>query len=132
MINLTLSLLAVLLPVAWEVWNDRNGDFDKVRDVLVRAVLCLYSGILLYFIEDFRFLFGALLAASVHFLLFDYIIVYVLKRRKIIDQNAKVFSYLGKTSELDGNSVWIRLGPWGRLITRLAFFIPTLIICLKL
>lgn len=126
MITIIGCILAAILPAAWEVWNDHEGDFDKKRDVIVRGIVCLYSGAVLYLLTKTPVLWGALLAAGTHFLIFDYWVVWVLRKNKIISPFAKIFSYLGKSSVQDKWSIWINIGPWGRLLARVTVFVYTL------
>ena len=102
-------LLLLLIPVTWEVIDDRKGDSNKGFDVFMRVLLGLLVAQSRYFdniITTF------LLSMALHFFLFDYAINIVLKRQPW-------FSYLGKKGVIDTLPFWRNLHPWVRFGVRL-------------
>lgn len=125
-----------LLPVSWELWNDRNGEDVKGKreDIAIRIILAALCGLVIMLLHNtlepnfpsnaynwWMVLGGIALAAGWHFLLFDYYIAAILKKRGIIHYDGRFgwFSYTGKTSKFDKFELWKWLHPVNRLIIRL-------------
>ena len=130
MIWLLLPIFLLAAP-AWEVFNDRNGDFNKKEDVLIRGVICMWMAVFMHLLYGgFTVLWSFALCGAFHFLVFDYWVNYQLIRNRVISPAADWFSYLGESSEQDRIGVWRRVGKWGRLIVRVAVFIGATILVL--
>jgi len=122
--------LSLQLPLAWELNDDRHGEKKsaKALDVVKRVALGLavsFVWLPLYCWQVCAAMF--LLSMAYHFLLFDYLIVLVLKHYKVISSSAHWCTYLGVTSTTDQLGWW-REDPWFRLLVRLIVFI----LCLSL
>lgn len=148
-----LAQVLALLPLAWELHNDRNGEDleDKHNDVFIRGIIALIAGYLIMLLVTHRFpggLFaGAALAVGYHFLLFDYFIAALLHARGVIkydriwtgsswrevrygpfDVLGGWFNYLGEKGTIDNVNAWRGMNPWIRLLIRLIVFEITLIL----
>ena len=151
-----LAQVLALLPLAWELHNDRNGEDleDKRNDVFIRGIIAAISGYLIMLLVTHRFpggLFaGIALAIGYHFLLFDYLIAIILHKRGVINYShywkyidelnggywVKTkygwFHYLGEKGTIDNVSAWRRMNPWIRLMIRLIVFQITLLLYIHL
>ena len=126
----TLIILFLIIPLLWELWNDRNGDPNKKRDVFIRGMLIAWSGVMINLLTGVPAVVCIILGVGTFFLLFDYLVVVVLKYNKIISETAHWFTYLGKKGYVDNLKWWGRLGPWWRLIVKLSVFLLSLILFL--
>lgn len=126
-----LAILILCLPLIWELWNDRNGDFNKKADVLFRALLIVNAGFIVWGFFN-RNLFAAMnLSFAIHWLLFDYLIHIILYRNGVITSTAW-FKYMGKSSKIDNISWWRNMNPWLRLQIRLTYFLISLYLYLTI
>jgi hypothetical protein len=122
------AFLLLLGPIGWEQWNDRNGDdHSDSADILIRGGLMVSAALMAWLIAGRNFWAALLLSASLHFLIFDYWIAYKLERNDVIKPGSSWFRYVGKSSDFDQESAWVKVGPWGRLIARLAVALPALV-----
>ncbi len=137
-----LTHLFMLIPLAWELVNDRDGEdeFQKRQDVTVRGLWALFAGILAVFAhwpilrngdafvelrhDGLILLSAAILSAAYHFLLFDYLIAFILKKRGVIHYSGQFgwFSYLGEKSVIDNLPLWRQLPAWFRAMIRITVF----------
>ena len=127
MIHLVI-VIVLSLPLLWELNNDRNGEWrkDKARDVAVRCFLFLAcSSIWLFQFHWLVCLSMLFLSSAIHFFLFDYLVVLVLRKRKVIDPDANWFSYMGEESLTD-NISWWRSDPWLRLSIKILYLLSNL------
>jgi hypothetical protein len=113
-----LSLLLLLIPVGFHLFNDRNGDRkdEKTGDIILVSALALIVAVVGYFISGKPIIDGLLLAWGLHFLVFDYAIVAILKKRGVIETKEHWFSYLGSSYTDD---VLRQFSPWQRLILKI-------------
>jgi hypothetical protein len=125
-----LVMIFVMVPVLWELYNDRNGDLNKKKDVFMRAMLFAWAGAVINILTGVSAVICILLSIGTFFLLFDYLIVIVLKHNKVISPTANWFTYLGKKGYVDNIFLWKRLGPWGRFITKVVVFTISLVLYL--
>lgn len=117
-----IAILILCLPLGWELWNDRNGDFNKKADVLFRALLIVNAGFIVWGFFN-RNLFAAMnLSFAIHWLLFDYLIHIILYRNGVI-VSPEWFKYTGKSSKVDNIPIWKSIGPYGRLFVKLFYFL---------
>jgi len=114
--------LLCAIPTACELYNDRHGDTkkDHIRDVLVLTVISLGLALVLNWLFDYKLVGTMLLIWAIHFLLFDYLITYILKRNHVISPKANWFTYTGKTSTMD--KYVAKIPPWIRLAIKLLTF----------
>jgi len=115
-----ICFLILLNPVVWEYTNDKNGDFDKKKDVLIRCIIASTCCIVNYLFTDRFILKSALMCFALFFLIFDYLIA-----TRFAPQG-KWFSYLGKKGWFDNLPGW-KKNPWVRLGIKLAVLIGALI-----
>jgi|SRR5688572_228092 len=125
----TLAIISLFVPLAIELWNDRNGETaeEKVNDAIWRVVLAVVAGIVNFYMLNKPIFDAMFLALAIHWLLFDYLINIILYKNNVIDY-ANWFSYTGKTGFIDDISLWKRIGPWGRFTVKTVVFITALVI----
>jgi hypothetical protein len=102
-------ILILLIPVTWEVIDDRKGDSNKGFDVFMRVSLGILCATSRWFPNPYT---AFILSMALHFFLFDYAINLVLGRQPW-------FSYLGKTGVVDMLPFWRNLHPIVRFVIRL-------------
>lgn len=131
--NIAISLLALTIPYLWEIVNDRNGESykEKVKDIIIRIFLAVLASLVGWYFIGANPIKGVFLSLAFHWLLFDYTITTVLIKRGVIETKESAFSYVGKTSAMDKNKFWVKLGGWGRFIVRLIVFGVATIIYLQ-
>lgn len=118
----SLGLFILTMPLAWELWNDRNGDLDKGRDVIIRCLLFIVCALVVHYLTGHKLIVTFNLAGAIHWLLFDYLINIILYRNGVIASPAW-FQYLGKSSKVDKIPIWKSIGPYGRLFVKLGYFL---------
>ena len=115
-----------MIALIWEVWNDAAGDTDKKRDVYLRAILLVLEGVTLFAIFGWPIPLAWILSTSIHFLLFDYIIAYVLIKNGTLEPPRGVtyhwFTYTAKSGVVDNLKFWKNLNPWLKLLIRVGYF----------
>jgi hypothetical protein len=101
-----LSLLLLLIPVGFHLWQDRRGEKpkEKAADIFMVSGIALLCSVAGYRLSAKPIIDGLLLAWALHFLLFDYLIVIILKKR-------------GGSSYTD--DVLRQFSPWQRLILKI-------------
>lgn len=94
-----IAALLLILPTAWHLYQDRNGDpkEEKLIDILIVVCLAIFAAVAGYLIADKPILDSLLLAWGFHFLVFDYLIVIILKGRRVIETKESWYSYLGES-----------------------------------
>jgi hypothetical protein len=136
-----LAIIPLFLPLVYELIQDRNGESkrDKRQDWGARLMLVTIGAMGNMWIlrehvnyEGWNFMRGLysamFLSFAIHLMLFDYLIVIILKKNGVIRPDAKPFSYLGKTANYP--KLWVKIGPWGRFSIRLLTLITAIIIYL--
>lgn len=129
----TLQILSFILlsaPTCYELYNDRNGDLNKKRDVIIRALLMVSFALLCWCLLHQNFFASLNLSVAIFFLLFDYIIILILNRN-VYEKKVHWFTFLGTSSAIDKLSFWVKLGPWGRFGIRVGYFVVALVLFLK-
>lgn len=135
-----LCLLAT--PLIWEIHNDRDGDahlsrgllrpykiLSKRLDVVTRITIAVLVSMINYYAAGASFWASLILSGSLHFLLFDYIIAYILIENKVVSSvNTHWFTYLGSKSVVDNWSFWKDQDPVSRLILRVLVFVTSLVV----
>jgi hypothetical protein len=126
----TLAIISLFVPLAIELWNDRNGETaeEKVTDVAWRMVLAVVAGIVNFYMIDKPIFDSMFLALAIHWLLFDYLITWWLIKKGVIETHKSWFEYLGKFSVMDNFRLWVQIGPWGRFTAKAVVFIIALVI----
>lgn len=105
-----MNLIAFLLlfaPLVYHLWNDRNGEApeDKVIDILIVVIIACAAALLGYKMVAKPIIDGLLLAAGIHFMAFDYLIVAILNRR-VYEKKVNWFYHLGKSYTDDVLRQW--------------------------
>lgn len=90
-----------ILPTAWELYNDRNGE-NKKGKIKDTAVLLVVTGLiagLSYWLGQ-RPVSAILLIFGIRVMFFDYLINIILYKRKVIEKPGaeKWFSYIGEST----------------------------------
>lgn len=119
-----LLIITLLLPTAWELWDDRKGDLNKGMDLFLRSAISLaVSAIISHW---FPIADSVALCLALHFLIFDYAIAWWLIRNGTIEEprGAKYdwWSYTAKKGWMDNVEFWNRLNPWWKLAVRVVVF----------
>lgn len=121
-----LSFLALCLPTALELWNDREGDFNKGADVFVRMFFMAFVGFAVHFAFGMNGLASFNLSAAIFFLTFDYIISYILIRNGTLEPPRGVkyhwWTYEAKAGLVDNIPFWRNMNPWVKLTIRVVYF----------
>lgn len=121
--NLTAEIICFILlaaPIVYEFFDDRNGDFNKKKDVIIRSIIAAVVCFANYLFTDRFILKSALMCFALFFLIFDYLI------NTRFAPKGQVFSYLGKKGWVDNLPVW-KKNPWVRFGIKLAVLIGALI-----
>jgi|SRR5688572_12065017 len=132
--SLIAAVVILFIPTVGEIWNDRNGEVknEKLRDWLIRSILTVSCAIFSEFIRRgfaptvLQYFYAIIMIVSVHFLIFDYAIVIILKKNGVIRSDANPFTYLGKTANYP--KWWIKAEPMGRFAIRIIVFAIALVL----
>lgn len=132
-----IHLILALIPVALEWYDDRNGDFNKARDVAGRigAVLGLL-GYDYYVHQDWiRTLVFLGLILGTFFMFFDYGLNFILWRRGIVEPYRWMTPTMivfeaqpSKDSWFDNIPLWKNMYWSIKFIVRLVFYITTVVL----
>lgn len=114
-------------PYLFEVWNDREGDLNKVLDVFVRIAISVIVCVINYLATSHPFFASGLMCFAIFFLLFDYTINAILIRNKVIDSN-DFFSYMGKKGDVDNIKFWRNMHPGWRFAIRMGVMAIAIVI----
>jgi hypothetical protein len=117
-----------MIATIWEVWNDRNGDFNKSEDVFIRLALLCFEAVVLFMAFDKPLIDSLLFSTAVFFAFFDYLVAYLLIKNSIVETKQSWFEYLGKSSYMDKTPLWRKAGPWGRFFIKLVVLLAAVII----
>jgi hypothetical protein len=122
-----LSLLLLLVPVGFHLWNDRRGEKpeEKAGDLILVSALALIAAVVGYYISGKPIIDGLLLAWALHFLIFDYAIVAILKKRGVIETKEHWFRYLGSSYTDD---VLRQFTPKERLLLKIGVLVVVVVI----
>lgn len=128
-----ICFLLLLLPLIWELYNDRNGDAHTTRgllkrynipskkiDVIVRGGLDITIAFIVNKITNIPFVVCLGVTISNHIMFFDYLIAYILIKKGII--KGHWYSYMG-SGEIDSNTIWKNINPHIKLVIRLIIFL---------
>jgi hypothetical protein len=127
----TVAIALLFVPAVWEVWNDQDGDDHSSKaDLYARAGLVITCSMVIWLITGRSGIRAALLCTAFHFMIFDYWVAYKLEKNGVIKPGSCWFTYLSKSAPYDKAPLWQRLGPWGRLVTRIVVLAITLTIYL--
>lgn len=123
--NIAREIICILIlcsPLIREIPDDRKGDDDKKKDVLIRIIIGAIASVFVWLFSYHSLLGSAFMCFAIFFLIFDYAINIVLKR-------PNPFEYLSpKTGTIDRIKWWVRIGPWWRFMIRFSVFAMALII----
>lgn len=128
-----ISVIWLVIPLIWEILNDKNGDDHNTRgllarfnipskkvDVIVRILLAIILSVCNNYLVDMPIWKSIFLCGAIHFLFFDYIIAYILIKKGII--KGHWYSYMGSKG-IDNVKSWKNVHPHVKLIFRLVLFI---------
>lgn len=116
-----ICFIVLLTPTVWEYNDDRHGDFNKKKDVLIRCILGAVACFMNYIFTDRFILKSALMCFALFFLIFDYWIA------SVFAPPGKWFEYGGKEGWFDNIPKWKELNPWAKFAARLIVFAVALI-----
>lgn len=113
-----------LLPTAWELYNDRNGE-NKKGKIKDTAVLLVVTGLiagLSYWLGQSP-VSAILLIFGIRVMFFDYAINVILYKRKVIEKpgSEKWFSYVGESTYWWDQLV-VKVHPVTRFVVRVVVF----------
>lgn len=135
MINHILGIINLIMPTGWELYNDRNGDKDKTKDVFVRYILMILAGVINFFWITGKAVFDSVfLSAGINFMVFDYAISGWLIWRKtkgkpgIEPPRGVVYHWFSYLSGSPFDSIWKGWNPWVRFAIRLIILITAIVI----
>jgi hypothetical protein len=122
-----LSILLLALPLLYHLFNDRNGEkpSEKTGDIILVSALALIAAVVGYYISGKPIIDGLLLAWGLHFLIFDYAIVAILKKRGVIEAKESFFTYLGNSYTDD---VLRQFSPWQRFWLKIGVLVVAITI----
>lgn len=124
-----------MIALIWEVYNDRHGDANKWFDVIVRLIVLVCESQLIHLFLHKPFITSLLLSTAIFFLFFDYVITYILIKNGTVEPPRGVrynwFTYEAKSGIFDTMDWW-KYSPWLRLGIKLAYFLVSLILFVKL
>lgn len=121
--NIAAEIICFILlsaPIFWEYNDDRAGDFNKKKDVLIRSIIAAVVCFANYLFTDRFILKSALMCFALFFLIFDYLIA------TRFAPSGKWFSYLGKKGWFDNLPGW-KKNPLVRFGIKLAVLIGALL-----
>lgn len=114
-----------LLPTAWELYNDRNGENKKgkLKDTAVFLVVTGLIAGLSYWLGQ-RPVSAILLILGIRVMFFDYLINVVLYKRKVIEKPGadKWFSYTGESTHC-WDQLAAKVHPVLRLVIRVVILV---------
>lgn len=122
-----IALLLLALPLAFHLFNDRNGEkpSEKTGDIILVSAIALVAAVIGFLIAEKPIIDGLILAGAIHFLVFDYAIVHILKKRGVIETKESAFTYLGNSYTDDVLRQW---NPLTRLLVKISFLSIAIII----
>jgi hypothetical protein len=122
-----LSILLLTVPTIYHLINDRNGEAlsEKGKDILIVGAISLLAGYAGKYLIGKPVIDSMLMVIAIHFLVFDYAIVYILKKRGVIETRESWYTYLGKSHTDDVLRQW---SPVTRLIVKLVILVGAVII----
>ena len=118
--KLLFVFLVCFIPTLVELIDDRRGDKKKVNDLIVLTFIAAILATVLQYFFKFEFWRTLPMMFAIHFLLFDYIVVILLRKNGVIRADADPFTYTGKTSKID--QIVAKINPWVRLLIRVIVF----------
>jgi len=90
------AFLICFIPLLVHLIDDRYGDRKKINDIISLTILSLALAFGIRGLFDIEIHQSLALMFGVHFGLFDYAIVYLLRRNGVISPHAKILSYYGQ------------------------------------
>lgn len=129
MITEIILVITLLLPTAYALWDDRNGDKHPNRDWLIIGIAMFVCCVIVSVIDGrFGFLFNMLrsvsLSLGMYVLIFDWAVVLMLVSRDVIElkRGEKWYNHFSNTAWPDRWDWWRWLPWYGRLFVRLWIF----------
>lgn len=119
------AIIILCLPTAVELYADRNGDTNKVMDTVVRIMMMIAVGLIVWGWLGKNMFVAMNMSFAIFFLIFDYAIHIILYRNGVIASPAW-FRYTGKSSKVDNLPIWKRIGPYGRFFVKLFYFLGSI------
>jgi hypothetical protein len=131
-----IGLALLCVPLIWELWNDKDGDahisraewnanvqmLSKKVDIFARCTMAITASVVNYVLGINSIIPSLFMSGAIHFLIFDYAIVYILIKNGVISPFARWWDYLG-TKGMD-NYEWWKGKSWQvRMVIKIAVFI---------
>lgn len=117
-----------------ELFNDKDGDFNKGADMFVRLFFFAFEAWMIHFIFDKPVWAAFMLSTAIFFLTFDYLISYILIKNGTLEPPRGVtyhwFTYQAKAGVIDNIGLWRNMNPWVKLCIRVGYFTMALILSL--
>ena len=115
------------VPTILELIDDRKGDHNKMEDIVLLTIISVLLSVSLNFMLSrvwisWRLFDYMLFTWGIHFLFFDYAVVYLLRKNGVITATAKVFRYTGKSTKI-WDQLQAKIKWWIRIIIRVIVFI---------
>lgn len=130
MIKELVAIIILCLPTAVELYADRNGDTNKVMDTVVRIMMMIAVGLIVWGWLGKNMFVAMNMSFAIFFLIFDYAIHVILYRNGVITSPAW-FKYMGRSSKIDNISWWRNMNPWLKLIIRILYLAIALFLYIK-
>ena len=115
------AFLICCIPTVVHVLNDAHGDTKKGNDILVLTAISIVLSTVIHFTFHIALWKSLLMIFAIHTLVFDYAIVYFLRKNDVISPTAKVWSYTGKSTRWWDQLV-AKVHPVLRFFIRVAVF----------
>lgn len=122
-------ILLLLTPTAYALYDDRDGDKHPNRDyimigitmIIASVVVALFDSRLGFWINMLR---NLLMSFGLYSLIFNWAVVYMLVKRKVIElpKGVKWYNYFSATTWPDNWFFWNQLSWWKRLLIQLWIF----------
>lgn len=113
--------LICCIPLGIHILNDRKkGDRKKTNDIIVLTIVAVALALVIRWLFDKSYTQSLSLMFGIHFLVFDYWIVYELRKSGVIRADAKIFEYTG-SGKID--QIWAKVHPVIRIAVRALVFL---------
>lgn len=110
-----IAFLICFIPLIAHLANDAHGDRKKGNDIIVVVLLAIIIAVVNFFMTHTPFIKSLALCFGIHFALFDYFVVYLLRKNGVISPHSKILTYTG-SGKID--TVVARINPFVRLAIR--------------
>src|SRR5688500_2110092 len=130
MIAHIIAIINLIIPTGWELHNDRNGDFDKTKDVVIRGSLMIAAAVVNFFWLTGKAVFDSVfLSVGINFMIFDYAIGYwLILKGKIETPRGVVYHWFTYLSGSPFDKLWKDWNPWVRFGIRVIVLAAAIVI----